>query len=153
LPRAEKYFKKSCHISKEFLFLICVYKLKIVKVLRIAGEATNYLQLEQTIPFAQLHETIKQLVEDHDRALERAQDRKSARSWTVLEETELRRKWEGGMCIAELGEHFDRSQRGVEHHLIVLGSLVRGAIRRSGPGKVQPHIVDNDGEQKGEKAA
>jgi hypothetical protein len=116
----------------------CSYPLRMkltpqtASVLHKAKEAINYLQLEQAVPFALLHQTINQLVNAHDRAAELAQARKSARRWTPDEDEQLRRGWRAGVSVGELSDQLARAPRSVEHQLVVLGLLNRSAIRKAG---------------------
>lgn len=121
---------------------------KTATVLRTAKEATNYVQLEQAIPFAQLHETINQIVDDYDRATECSRERKRIRSWTAQGEEQLRRDWRNGRCVGELADQFDRDPKSVEHRLVVMGELNRGAIRRMNPAAARDHATGSDGEVK-----
>jgi Helix-turn-helix domain len=129
---------------------------KILKVLRIAKEVTNYTQLEQIIPFALLQETINQLLDAHDRSVELAQARKSARRWTPQERETLRRRWRDGASLRELANEFDRTPQTIEHQLVVAGELDRGAIRKAAtlaspkPAPVLPAEVANIEEEEDE---
>jgi hypothetical protein len=112
-------------------------------VFRKAKETSNYVQLEQTVPFALLHQTINHLVDDHDRGVDLARERKLARTWTPQAEEHLRHGWKDGSTIGELANELDRAPKAVEHQLIVLGELNRGAIRRAAALKHAADGLDN----------
>jgi hypothetical protein len=103
----------------------------IAAVLCKAKEGKNYSELETLVPYAILQQTIHQLLEAHNRAVQRAADRKEPRRWTPAQDEVLRLAVQERRSIGEMAEQVERTPLAVKNRLIVLGLLRIANIRPS----------------------